>query len=65
LLKIVLVPINKAGYPFIAIFAVVAVILHAWWAPAGVLGWILTAWCVYFFRDPDRITPSWTWATSR
>ncbi len=57
MLKIVLVPINKAGYPFIAIFAVVAVILHAWWAPAGVLGWILTAWCVYFFRDPDRITP--------
>ena len=25
------------------------------------LGWIgiaLTAWCVYFFRDPDRVTPS-------
>lgn len=58
MLKIVLVPINKAGYPFIAIFAAVAVILYIWWEPAGVLGALLTAWCVYFFRDPDRITPS-------
>lgn len=58
MLKIVLVPINKAGYPFIAIFAAVAVILYIWWEPAGVLGALLTAWCVYFFRDPDRITPT-------
>lgn len=58
MLKIVLVPINRAGYPFIAIFAVVAVALYLWWTPAGVLGALLTAWCVYFFRDPDRITPT-------
>ena len=57
MLKIVLVPINKAGYPFIAIFAAIAVILYIWWEPAGMLGALLTAWCVYFFRDPDRITP--------
>ncbi len=57
MLKIVLVPINKAGYPFIAAFAVAAVLLYAWWEPLGVVGGILTAWCVYFFRDPDRITP--------
>lgn len=58
MLKIVFVPINRAGYPFIAIFAAVAVALYAWWTPAGVLGALLTAWCVYFFRDPDRITPT-------
>ncbi len=58
MLKIVFVPINRAGYPFIAIFAAVAVALYIWWTPAGVLGALLTAWCVYFFRDPDRITPT-------
>lgn len=57
MLKIVLVPINKAGYPFIAIFAAVALALYIWWEPAGVVGALLTAWCVYFFRDPERITP--------
>ena len=57
MLKVVLVPINRAGYPFIAIFAAVAIALYIWWTPAGVLGALLTAWCVYFFRDPDRITP--------
>lgn len=56
-MKDVLVPINRAGYPFIAIFAVVALLLYIWWIPAGLVGAVLTAWCVYFFRDPDRITP--------
>ena len=28
-----------------------------WWDPAGLVGVVLTAWCVYFFRDPDRTTP--------
>ncbi|MEX2312021.1 MAG: phosphatidylserine decarboxylase [Rhodospirillales bacterium] len=57
MLKVVLVPINRAGYPFIAIFAAIAVALYIWWSPAGVIGALLTAWCIYFFRDPDRITP--------
>lgn len=56
-MKDVLVPINRAGYPFIAIFAVVALLLYIWWIPAGLLGAVLTAWCIYFFRDPDRMTP--------
>lgn len=57
MLKDVLVPINRAGYPFIAIFAVVTALLFMWWDPAGLFGVVLTAWCVYFFRDPDRTTP--------
>lgn len=24
----------------------------------GVVGAVLTLWCVYFFRDPDRVTPA-------
>ncbi|MCR4377606.1 MAG: phosphatidylserine decarboxylase [Rhodospirillales bacterium] len=57
-MKSVLVPINPAGWPFIAIFAVVALILAYIAEPLGWLGVVLTLWCVYFFRDPDRVTPT-------
>lgn len=53
----ILVPIHQAGWPFIAAFAAGTLLL--WWI-AGWLGWIgliLTVWCVYFFRDPERVTP--------
>ena len=26
--------------------------------PLGLLGGVLTVWCLYFFRNPDRITPT-------
>jgi len=55
--KNVLVPINPAGWPFIAIFAAVTLILAFIAEPLGWMGVVLTLWCVYFFRDPDRITP--------
>jgi phosphatidylserine decarboxylase len=58
LLKPVLVPINRDGWPFIAAFAVVAVVLALVWQPLGWIGLLLTAWCTYFFRDPPRITPT-------
>ena len=53
----VLVPIHPAGRPFIAIFAVVAVILTMIWEHLFFPGLILTLWCVYFFRNPVRVTP--------
>jgi len=56
-LKSVLVPIHREGHPFIMIFAVVSLGLGAMWEPLGWLGAIATCWCVYFFRDPDRIVP--------
>jgi len=56
-LKDVLVPINREGWPFIAIFAAVTAVLFMFAEPLGWIGVILTAWCTYFFRDPDRITP--------
>ena len=58
LLKPVLVPIHREGWLFAAAFVVVAVILALLWAPLGWLGAIATAWCVYFFRDPPRVTPT-------
>jgi phosphatidylserine decarboxylase len=50
-------PVHPQGYPFIGSFAVAAVVLFWLWHPLGVLAAIATAWCVYFFRDPPRITP--------
>lgn len=54
----VFVPINRAGWPFIAIFAVVALLLWTAGDFFGLIGLVLTLWCVYFFRDPDRMTPT-------
>jgi phosphatidylserine decarboxylase len=52
-----LTPIHREGYPFIAGFAVATLVLFWLWPPLGWLGVIATSWCVYFFRDPSRITP--------
>lgn len=52
-----LVPVRKEGYPFIAAFFVVAVLLGYVWDGFFWLGLAITAWCAYFFRDPERIVP--------
>ena len=49
--------IHRAGWPFIGAFALVALLLAAVAAPLGWLGAILTLWCAWFFRDPERTTP--------
>jgi phosphatidylserine decarboxylase len=51
------VPINRQGYPFIGAFAVLSLILFLIWQPLGWLGLVVTSWCIYFFRDPPRVTP--------
>ena len=51
------VPIHPQGAVFIAAFAAAALILFWLWAPLGWLGALATGWCVYFFRDPPRVTP--------
>lgn len=50
--------VNPAGWPFIGLFALgtLGLALLGW--PWFFLGAVLTGWCVYFFRDPDRVTPS-------
>ncbi len=52
------VPINREGLPFIGAFAVLSLILFFLWTPLGWVGCVLTLWCVYFFRDPPRVTPA-------
>lgn len=57
-MKQLLVPIHRAGWPFIAIFAAITLGLAYLATPLGVVGGLLTAWCTYFFRDPARVTPT-------
>ena len=57
-LQPVLFRIHPAGRPFIAIFAIGTLILGWIWGPLFFVGVILTGWCVCFFRDPDRMTPT-------
>jgi phosphatidylserine decarboxylase len=51
-------PIHPQGYPFVGGFAVAAVVLFWLWQPLGWIALLATLWCVYFFRDPPRVTPS-------
>lgn len=52
-----LVPIRREGLPFIAGFVAISILLGLIWQPLFWIGMVLTAWCVYFFRDPKRVTP--------
>lgn len=53
----VLTPVHREGWPFVAVFAVVALLLMLLSKTLGWLGLLATAWCAYFFRDPERVTP--------
>jgi len=57
LLSTVIKPVHREGYPFIGLFAAVTAVLFLLWQPLGWVGVVLTVWCYYFFRDPDRHTP--------
>lgn len=49
---------HSAGWPFMLLFCVATWGLSYWGWPFFVIGLLLTGWCFYFFRDPDRYTPS-------
>ena len=57
MLSTVIKPVHREGYPFIGVFAAVTLVLFLIWQPLGWVGVVLTIWCYYFFRDPDRYTP--------
>lgn len=56
-IKSTLVPIHRDGHKFILAFFVASVILGFIWFPLFWVGLVLTAWCIYFFRDPERMVP--------
>jgi phosphatidylserine decarboxylase len=49
--------IHREGFPFIIGFVLATVVLFLIWNPLGWLGVVVSLWCVWFFRDPDRVTP--------
>ena len=53
----VITPIHPTGIPFIAIFFVFTIIIGWLWSPLFFVGLVLTLWCIYFFRNPERFTP--------
>jgi phosphatidylserine decarboxylase len=57
-IKSVLAPPHKAGYPFILGGIVVAFLGLIIWHVLAWLGLIFTLFCLYFFRDPERVPPA-------
>ncbi len=56
-LQSVLFPVHSEGYKFGVIFALGTFILFLFSNFLGWLGVIATLWCLWFFRDPARVTP--------
>jgi phosphatidylserine decarboxylase len=52
-----LVPIHRAGWPFVTGFVAATVLLSFVWTPLFWVGLLGTLWCAFFFRDPPRVTP--------
>ena len=48
--------IHNEGYKFIVIFIIATFILYFINGFLGFIGLILTIWCYYFFRNPERIS---------
>jgi len=58
MLDTIVKPMHREGHKFVAIFAAVTVLLFLLNNYLGLVGVVLTVWCYYFFRDPDRVTPT-------
>lgn len=57
-LKLVAFPIHKEGYRFILIFALTSIVIALISSKLGLIGLVLTLWCIFFFRDPERVIPT-------
>jgi phosphatidylserine decarboxylase len=49
--------IHKDGCIFVCVFAMLSVVLGMLWLPLSWICGLLTLWCIYFFRDPERVIP--------
>jgi phosphatidylserine decarboxylase len=49
--------IHREGYIFIVSFAASTFLLASFSTALGWIGFGMTVWCAYFFRNPERMTP--------
>lgn len=57
--KNVLFPlINDDGWKFISVLSITSLIMLLVWLPLGIFSIVLSIWCFYSFRDPERVTPA-------
>ncbi len=47
--------IHAEGYKFLVIAVIITLILYSFSDFLGLIGFVLTIWVYYFFRDPERI----------
>ena len=57
MLKYVIAPIHQAGWPFIGLALAATLGLALLWQPLVWPGLAAVFFCIYFFRDPVRMTP--------
>ena len=48
--------IHAEGYKFLVIAGIITIIFYTLSNLLGLIGFVLTVWVYYFFRDPDRIS---------
>ena len=47
--------IHAEGYKFLVIAGIITIVFYSFSNFLGLIGFVLTIWVYYFFRDPDRI----------
>ena len=47
--------IHLEGYKFLVIAAIITLVLYSFSNFLGLIGFVLTIWVYYFFRDPERV----------